>query len=668
VGGRFVAKVEDFRCNGIPVFIADDRELDPTITRAVLVFRVGAHDEEYAYGRITKLAASWAHSSMPSEFRSYVSVETGGLFTSFQIEAPNDLMADVMGSLVSSFRRPDVHLYERQQQLLAADDATLGLSPAEALLFYVRFGVRGPGLRAVDGLATELTPHHVTQSWMNSRFCAQNAALVVSAPWPGMDTMSLTDGVGCGDLRVHARDLGGPTYVTAWEDDSFAFQLLLPEGPVGELAMAIVGRLIDRRLTQLQLLAPRTMLSSVHLDSKFRSLTCAVPSPVEGACDIAAAVSQTLDDLAETISPAVFQEAHSELVRERRSRSDVDRMMVDIGAFLFPSSRTTAEDLAELEAATSADVAAVISAAIPSVLGGLQVGAEIDVWRRYEPDTGSEALEGDTHRQRGVLWFRKPVSIISSDRGISYVEGDEVTTFLFADCVALIDSRNELELRSADGNSLSILPSVYSDGEKLRDRIRAGVPSDLHVHRSASLEEEKAYDQALQHANVFTGWRLVLTSLVGLYCLAQLGFGLSRLVTDELRTRQFVALGFAVFTILIVAASALSQRSALFRRALAIASTLLYYGVFLLILGGATESITLYAAWHYYDHNHNELGAAALVGLAMSPLIGALVAYFKRRHEPNVLEHCLRGALGAVAIQITVGIGIFLGVMYYSAS
>src|SRR5687767_7698344 len=98
---------EDFKLDGIPVFVHPQGRGESPLARVSITFRVGTYDETLAYAGITRLAHQIICATLPLELREYVSARNGGIFTMFTVAAPIEHFPTCLRELAKAMREPD---------------------------------------------------------------------------------------------------------------------------------------------------------------------------------------------------------------------------------------------------------------------------------------------------------------------------------------------------------------------------------------------------------------------------------------------------------------------------------------------------------------------------------------------------------------------------------
>jgi hypothetical protein len=513
---------EDFKLDGIPVFVHPQGRGESPLARVSITFRVGTYDEMLAYAGITRLAHQVICASLPLELREYITARNGGIFTMFNIAAPVERFNECLRELAKAVRNPDWTATERIQRLLAADPNPDATYPADVML-RDRYGSVGPGTAILQPMALSAVSHDALETWVREHFCRENAAIVSTESAIETGTFIINSGQSRGILLNTPQPLELPAYFNNG-DDGISFQLLLPAGSVSDLSVAILAELLHKRITQLEQLSPRVAFGSNLLDSQYRSFTGSMPIAEDNVLAAVAAIRQTLNDVADgfigtDIVDRVKANIEEALREQIRSGEDVfTRAQAAIFSSSLPADGALGA-LANIDAsAVSATVRESLSSLILYVPEGVEL-SDIAAGRSHDPDP----IEGKKYRKIGLPLFRGNRStVIAGEAGITFKSPGSSVTILFAECTALLDSGIALQLIDRNGSFIKLFPSMYRKGGDLAKSIRDHVDPTLTVPVAASEDDSTIEKQSLQQARDFSGWRAVVGVIAAAYLLALL--------------------------------------------------------------------------------------------------------------------------------------------------
>jgi hypothetical protein len=525
-----VAANEDFRLDGIPVFVHPQGRGDSPLARVSISFRVGTHDEVLAYAGITRLAHQIICTTLPFELREFVHARNGGVFTLFTVSAPVEQFTECLRALAAAIREPDWDATERVQRLLSADPNPDASYPADVML-RDRYGGVGPGTVVLQPMALTAVNQSAMQTWIREHFCMQNAAIVSTESAIEAGSFQLEPGQSHGVLLTAPQALPLPGYSNSGED-GLGFQLLMSASAATDLSIAIIAELVHKRITQLEQLSPRVGFSSTLLDSSLRSFTGSMPISTDNALAGVKAVRQTLNDVADGfLTEDMFERTRSNMQEALREliRNGEDAMSRSHAAIFSPVQPADAT-IAALDRLTTQDICRTVRTSLSSLLIYVPDGVHVEDLAKSEiPEPAP--VTGKKFRKIGLPLYRaNRTTVTVNDEGITCSASGEITTVRYADCTALLDNGVSLQLIDRNGSFVKIYPAMYRKGQDLTKTIRSNIDTTLVVPAAPTDEDLDAQRQAVQHAHDFSGWRAVI-GVVALVYLAALSFWLTFQVT-----------------------------------------------------------------------------------------------------------------------------------------
>lgn len=647
---------EDFKLDGIPVFVHPQGRGESPLARASITFRVGVYDETLAYAGITRLAHQIICSTLPLELREFVNARNGGIFTMFTVAAPVERFHECLRELAKAIREPDWESIERIQRLLSADPNPDASYPADVML-RDRYGSVGPGTTVLQPMALTAVNQKALETWVSEHFCRENAAVVCteSAIEPG--TFVINSGQSHGMLLTSPLPLDLPAYFNN-ADDSIGFQLLFPVGAASDLAVAVIAELIHKRITQLEQLSPRVAFGSNLLDSSLRSFTGSMPISQENVEPAVKAIRQTLNDIADgLLAPDIIDRTKAnmeEALREQvRSGEDV---FARSHAAIFSSAQAADATMSSLERTTQEDVSRVVRESLSSLLMYVPLGVELDAIPPAEPHE-NPPITGKKYRKIGLPLFRGNRSVVVANaEGITITTPGSSTTILFSECTALLDNGVSVHLIDRSGSYVKLFPSIYRKGDELGKTIRKHVDPMLVVPMSTTEEDLEIQRQSLQQARDFKGWR----GFVGIIAALYLGI---LLFLISFRITRFAGENIGQFAIVLTVIAAIAwvlrpaQRRARVAHAIRAFAEVFRHLSPGLILTYLIDTLLIFRAWNLLASDPPNYWGILLLAVAAVPFIFAITTYMRSKSQgrQRFLETFRSIWIGNIA-QVVIGV------------
>src|SRR5829696_4350292 len=155
--------VQKAEVDGVPVFWTDG----PAPLAAVLLFRVGARDEPFVRRGVTHLVEHLAMSRLGRRHHDHnASVDLA--VTSFEAAGSAEAVTAFLADVCAALQDLPVDRLATERKVVAVE-ARHGSGPVEMDLM-LRFGMRGPGMAAVDPPAPDALDAATVRDWAARHF------------------------------------------------------------------------------------------------------------------------------------------------------------------------------------------------------------------------------------------------------------------------------------------------------------------------------------------------------------------------------------------------------------------------------------------------------------------------------------------------------------------
>jgi hypothetical protein len=414
-------------------------------TDATLTFAVGSRDETL---RTIGVAHALEHLVMytvrdlPIELNAEVDLMT----TTFVASGSPARVGEYLNRVCRALAAPPVDRLALEAQVLTAEEGSVA-NPVVSFLLNVRYGATGPGLAWLEGPGYDgLKPEHVS-SFAKKWFVPANAVLQVSGPLPDDLELALPAGPAPARVLPPARSFDGPVVVGHGIPAAGVLLTLPPDDDV-RLSTLTIMTLRQRIEEQCRFVGGHSYEIGIDLVAGPGGASDWVvyAEARDGSEDaVSRAVVAALTDLADngpTPAELAYQIARAE---ESRVADDPDVRR----AFGTAMSRILGEpelppvDAARLAAVQSADVAAVLKAALPGAIGygdehalgvwqeagfalasSCPVIPELPAGHIFKPPLSARAFIKEA---RSMVWVRTDDALVLRDEdGIHRIRWDEI--------------------------------------------------------------------------------------------------------------------------------------------------------------------------------------------------------------------------------------------------
>lgn len=500
---------EDFRMDGIPVFVAAPDDVMPGHSIATILFRVGSHDEVFGSAGVTTLAHNFVRACLPPELREYVSAENDGLFTEFTISAPDEDFGQTITALADAIRQPDWSKLAQQQELLLAAERLEMAWPEEQLLA-CRYGTAGAGTTVVRKFSFGRMKPSVVEAWLAERFNRDNAAIVAFGSLGPGSSFSLPRGFAFNAPVNQALDVHAPAYVNGGPEHEglLAFQAAAPIGVRNRLALVMLAQLVEKRLITFQNLTREVNFSSRVVDSQTRVLTGFMTVPQHQVVMALNAIRETLDDLCDGMAGRdLFEDQRDDVARGLLLQmASVDSTIHTARVRLMPVLESLEDQIDQIGSMTMDDLVAAIKTCASSMLyqGPDNIHKQVGDLPEWKPKSNKPVV-GKTVRLRGGLrYLRRAARISYNDSGLTHWDKRGPLTITFDTCTAVIDNGLSLTIADATGEMFTFYPDAWDDGADIERLIRDNVPLSLFVDIDATDEERREHASIKASVERFT--------------------------------------------------------------------------------------------------------------------------------------------------------------------
>lgn len=504
---------EDFRLDGIPVFVAAPDDVAPGHCVATIVFRVGAHDELFGSAGVTVLTHNLITACLPVRMRDYVTTDSDGLFTEITVSAPDSDFGACMAAIADAIRQPDWSKLAQQQELLVAAERMELAWPEEQLLA-CRYGTAGAGTTVVRKFSFGRMKPSVVEAWLAERFNRNNAAIVAYGVLGTNTSLRLGDGAAFSEPINHEVPLSTPAYVEAGSEHEgmLAFQMAVPIGVRNRLALVIIAQLIERRLVTFETATREVMFSSRVVDTRTRVLTGFFTSPPHQIVDAIRAIRETLEDLSDGMAGRdMFEAQRDEVARGLLMQmASVESTVHTARVRLMPSLETLEAQIDEIATMSPDDLVAAVKVAASSLLfqgpSNARRASNVPAWK----PPANPAVDGRPERLRGALRIlRRRSRLVHGPEGITHLDGKHSVTVRFASCTAVMDNGLSLTLVDSSGEMFVLHPEAWEHGPEVEALVRKQVPIALFVEMDPTDDERREHETIMASVERFAPRRAI---------------------------------------------------------------------------------------------------------------------------------------------------------------
>jgi hypothetical protein len=465
--------------DGVPVLWAPgEGEL-----RAGLVFRVGRVDETLARAGITHLVEHLVLYPVEKPDLHYNGA-TSPLTTTFFVHGGPDEICDFFALVCRSLRELPTDRLATEVAVLRTEAAGRQRGVTEPLLAW-RYGPVGYGLPAFPeyGLG-DLTAEDLSV-WVRRSFTAGNAAMwILGGPPPPGVRLDLPDGSRLPPPLAHDALPRTPAYFP-FDIDGVALNAVVPRSTATTAYVSVLNQRLHRVLRRDLGISYTAAATWDGRDADNATITAVADALPAKHAEVTREFVNVFIDLA--VDPINDDELDAVRAIARRSLSDPAATGAALvnqveNLLLGMPIRTAEEVLRRLAAVTPDDVREVagntLSAALAMVPRGQAVGR---AGFTAAPTGSAAAVVGKSYRPRN-----RPDSkqrLIVAAEGVSLVEGLDIATVRYDECVAMLAWPDGARLLYApDAVNVRVEPRLWDAPQRLVAEVDARIPADRVVH------------------------------------------------------------------------------------------------------------------------------------------------------------------------------------------
>ncbi|ADB30535.1 peptidase M16 domain protein [Kribbella flavida DSM 17836] len=473
-----------------------------TFTDVTLTFAVGARDETLP---TVGVAHALEHLVMSTVRRLPIKLDgqVDTMTTSFMASGSPARVGEFLNGVCAALAVPPVSRLPLEAGVLAAEDGWV-THPMAALLYYVRYGARGPGLAWLDGGGPDGLTGDQVKAFAHKWFTADNAVLQITGPVPDGLELALPAGVRPSHDRYTARSFDGPVAVE-YGVPGAAVLLTLPDGDSARtpyLAIDVLQQRIEESCRHVG-------GHSYVVDSDFVHQPDGTTDWVlyaearEGTDDaVARAVAGAVTDLAEKgptdeeLALAIARFDEELATTDVELRAEFARLRREL--FDEPQSAPVVPE--QVRAVRPAQIAAVLRAALPSAIGYASeagsngwtdlgfsmvplcpVGGELPAGQVFRPPLGTRAFSREARSMTLVL--TQDGLAVRDDEGVHSIPFDAVAGVLRAHDGTTV-------VFGANGCVFPVSADLYRGGAKVVAELTRRVDPALWYDESKFTAEE----------------------------------------------------------------------------------------------------------------------------------------------------------------------------------
>ncbi len=467
--------------DGVPTFWADT---SPGPFVGSLMFRVGRSDEPPAWGGVTHLVEHLVLAPLGQQ-----SYDHNGFVepnrTIFVATGDPEEVVTFLGTVAKNLAAPPLDRILIERRILRQEEEQGGPSIGGAVRWY-RFGMTAHGQVGEDQAGLNWIGPDIVGAWVRRWFNRQNAALILSGPPPAGITLTLPEGERQPSAPVEPiADVELPARVP-WDGPGTTLGLLMERQTASTVLLSIVDRRARQKLRFERGLVYDVISDYDLLDARLASAVVGSDCPPDRVPEVTRLLLEVFDQLA--ADGPTTDEIAAEATAFRRQFADRDAQIglldqLAENTLLGGPTPDPDEALAKREALAPGDVAAVLGAAMPSLL--LLAGGDGPHDPRFKtyPASSSRRVAGTEYRPAGLhLPGRGPKErIVVGADGIAFVGSPtEVLTVRFDDCVLVQHHAPGIRLLwGRDGDRVGVDASAWKDGQRIIEAIDRAVPAEI---------------------------------------------------------------------------------------------------------------------------------------------------------------------------------------------
>lgn len=453
---------------------------------ALLQFRVGIADETLPQRGITHLLE---HLVLGGQIDPHRNGSTGIAVTDFVHHGTQGEVMAFLSDLTQALSRPAWDRLDLERGILRAEQRSRGTTQL-AQLFDLRYGATAHGLIRQDEHGVSTLTQQDLQTWLDGRFTADNAVLVLVSPQrPDAVPLRLPRGAAV-PAPVPTPHADVPAYVH-WASPDLGLIVDVPRTQAVTAFVQVLTRRAYEELRGRRGLCYSVGIEYLRLSSDRATLVIQLDSVPGMESECAAAFFEVLEGLADGPTPdeaAWLAQEAQRAVQSATPAAEARRLADDL---LLGAPDTPWSDLSSsLARLTAADYRELVSTIGQEAIVALPHGAALDrpipeLKQRPAPAiTGESFTVGDSDGSLRTL-------VIGADGlQLDHSQGWSVR-LAFDRAVGLFrwpDGRRALV--GPDGYLVDVEPTLYGVGEDRIAAIDAAVPADRHIPMPARADAD----------------------------------------------------------------------------------------------------------------------------------------------------------------------------------